>query len=146
MSPLTPSLGAVTIHPWRSLRLRERITLAWHESGPMGWSRHSTQTVSLRRDLTYAERRCTLEHELLHLERGPVPVGWVAQDEERVRRETARRMLPDVRAVGEALAWAHTEHEAADELGVDVYVLRYRLRHLHPAERGYLHARLAEVD
>lgn len=146
MSALAPTFGAVKVHPWRGLRLRERITLAWHDGGPMGWARHSTQTVSLRRDLNYAERRCTLEHELLHLERGPVPVGWVAQDEERVRRETARRMLPDIRVVGEALAWATCEDEAADELGVDRYVLRYRLRHLHPAERGYLHNRLAEVD
>lgn len=146
MSALAPSVGAMKIHPWRGLRLRERITLAWHDGGPMGWSRHSTQTVSLRSDLTYAERRCTLEHELIHLERGPVPVGWVAQDEERVRRETARRMLPCIREIGEALAWAACEDEAADELAVDRYVLRYRLRHLHPAERGYLHNRLAEVD
>lgn len=146
MSALTPSLCAVQIHPWRNLRDRARVTLARHVGGPMGWARHSTQTVSLRDDLTYAERRCTLEHELLHLERGPVPIGWVAQDEERVRRETARRMLPDVRVLGEALAWALSEDEAADELAVDVYVLRTRLRHLHPAERGYLWNRLSEVD
>lgn len=146
MSAAAPSLGAVIPHPWRKLRLRELVTLVRHDGGPMGWARHSTQTISLRNDLTYAERRCTLEHELLHLERGPAPLGWVEQDEERVRRETARRMLPDIREVGEALAWATCEEEAADELAVDVPTLRYRLRHLHPAERGYLRHRLAEID
>ena len=146
MSALAPTVPLVTIHPWRNLRIRARVTLARHSGGPMGWSRHSTQTVSLRDDLNYAERRCTLEHELLHLERGPCPVGWVAQDEERVRRETARRMLPDVRQLGETLAWALSEEEAADDLAVDVQVLRTRLRHLHPAERGYLYHRLAEID
>lgn len=144
MSALVRTVPVMSIHPWRALRGLAHVTLSWHAAGPMGWTRHSTQTVSIRDNLSWAERRCTLQHELIHLERGPVPSGWVSQDEERVRRETARRMLPDMHPLGEALAWAHDEHEAADELGVDVQVLRYRLRHLHPAERGYLLRRLAE--
>ena len=146
MSAVVPTVSPMTVHPWRALRECVRVSLEWHATGPMGWARHSTQTVSLRRDLTWEQRRCTLQHELIHLERGPVPRGWVDQEEERVRRETARRMIPDVRSLGEACAWALTEHEAADELGVDVQVLRYRLRHLHPAERGYLKRRLAARD
>ena len=55
-------------------------------------------------------------------------------------------MLPDIRAVAEAMAWAHTPMEAAEELGVDLYVLRKRLRHLHPSERGYLERRLADAE
>lgn len=140
------TVPCMSVHPWRALRRLAHVTLEWHDDGPMGRVRHSTQTLSLRRDLDWAQRRCTVQHELLHLDRGPVPLGWVAQDEERVRRETARRMIPDVRALGEAIAWALDELEAAEELGVDVPVLRYRLRHLHPAERGYLRSRLAEHD
>ena len=145
MSDVVFTLGTVTIpHPWRRLREAAHVTLAWHDGGPMGRTHFASATISLRRGLSWAERRCTVAHELLHVERGPVPLTLAGREEERVRRETARVMLPDVKAVGEALAWAHSEAEAADELGVDVAVLRYRLRHLHPAERGYLAARLAE--
>jgi hypothetical protein len=132
------------IHPWRLLRERAHVTLAWHDDGPMGFARHSTQTISLRRGLDWAQRRCTVMHELIHLERGPALSTTRDQDEERVRRETARRMLPDISRVGEAIAWAFDEHECADELGVDVGVLRYRLRHMHPAERHYPARRLEE--
>jgi hypothetical protein len=136
--------AGLVVHPWRRLRELAHITLLWHDHGPMGLADHQEQTVSLRRGMTWAQRRCTLTHELLHLERGPALSTTKHQDEERVRRETARRMIPDVRILGEALAWALDEHECADELGVDVPVLRYRLRHLHPAERGYLCRRLVD--
>lgn len=112
----------------------------------MGFTHHGDQAISLRDDLTWAERRCTVQHELLHIERGPQPYGLVGKDEEAVRRETARLMLPDIKAIGEAMVWATSSEEAADELGVDVYVLRKRLRWLHPSELHYLRRRLAEVD
>lgn len=143
LSAPTPSLGPVTTpHPWRKLRHLAHVTLLWHDGGPMGVTNFRDQTISIRRGLDWAQRRCTVAHELLHIERGPVPMTLATSEEEKVRRATAREMLPDIRAVGEALAWATCEVEAADELGVDVPVLRYRLRHLHPAERGYLTARL----
>src|SRR4051812_26112122 len=99
----------------------------------MGLTTHKTTTVSLRRGLTWAERRCTLEHELEHVETGPMPWGLREKDEERVRRLTARRMLPDIRLVGDAIAWAHSGEEAADKLCIDLDVLIYQLRHMHPA-------------
>lgn len=143
----TVSEGASTVapmlpHPWRRLRDLAHVTLLWHDDGPMGAALHPFAAVSLRRGLTWAERRCTLEHELNHLERGPVPAGLRDKDEESVRRETALRMIPEIRPIGEALAWALSEEEAADELGVDVPVLRYRLRHMSPMERAWLTHRL----
>lgn len=131
-------------HPWRRLRELVDITLLWHEGGQAGWCRHSTQVVSLRQGMTQAERRSTICHEVVHLERGPAPRGYSRQDELEVSKEAARRLLPDARAVGEALAWAHCLEEAADELWVDVGTLRVRLEHLHPAERAYLRRRLQE--
>ena len=134
-------------HPWR--RLREQfahVTLAWHEGGPMGLTTHSTATVSLRRGLSWEQRRCTLEHELIHVETGPVPRGLREKDEERVRRETARRMIPNIRPVGDAIAWALSGEEAAQELGVDLAVLEYRLRHMSPMERAWLNHRLEQHD
>lgn len=141
MSVLAPTLPCM-VHPWRLLQEAEHVLLEWHDDGPMGRAFFATDTISLRRGMTWAERRCTVLHELVHLDRGHAAPGWQAQDEERVRRETARLLLPDVRRMGEALAWAADVHEAADELDVDVPVLECRLRYLHPAERGYLKARL----
>lgn len=129
-------------HPWRRLRELAHVTLLWHDDGPMGATLHPYAAVSLRRGLTWAQRRCTLQHELIHVERGPAPAGLRDKDEESVRRETALRMIPDIRPIGEALAWALSEEEAADELGVDVPVLRYRLRHMSPMERAWLSHRL----
>lgn len=133
-------------HPWRRLRELAWVTLAWHDGGPMGTTTHSTATISIRRGLTWEERRCTVQHELVHIERGPIPRGLREKDEEYVRRETALRMIPDIRPVGDAIAWALSEEEAAEELGVDVPVLRYRLKHMSPMERAWLSARLERDD
>lgn len=133
-------------HPWRRLREMAHVTLEWHDGGPMGLTTHSTATVSLRRGMTWEERRCTVQHELIHIERGPTPRGLREKDEEHVRRETALRMVPDIRPVGDAIAWALSEQEAAEELGVDLPVLRYRLKHMSPIEKAWLHARLEWPD
>lgn len=135
-------------HPWRRLRELAHVTLIWADLGPhlLGLTDHATATVVLNRGLSQAQRRCTIAHELTHVERGPVP-GWLTAREEReVDKVVARQLLPDVEAVGEALAWAHTLVEAADELWVDEPTLRARLEHLHPAERGHLRRRLAEGE
>lgn len=129
-------------YPWQRLAGLTQITVVTHGGGPMGRAIFGVQTVSLRDDLTRAERRCTLMHELLHLDNGPQPWGLRAKEEEQVRRRTARLMLPDVEALAEALAWSDSLVEAAEELGVDVHVLRKRLRHLRPAEIRYVRRRL----
>jgi hypothetical protein len=138
------------IHPWRRLRaLGDAWTLLWHsaEDDPrMGVTRHEAQEISLRDDLNWAERRCTVLHETIHAERGPALEGVLLEREElTVRRMTCRLLLPDVKVIGEALAWALSPEECADELMVDVDVLRDRLRWLHPCERHYLARRLEEV-
>lgn len=135
------------IHPWRRLRALADWELTRHsrdDDERMGVTRHGRREISLRDDLTWAERRCTVLHECLHAEHGPVLDTMEPQHETAVRRATARLMLPEVRSIGEALAWALSAEEAADELGVDVGVLRDRLRWLHPAERHYLARRLEE--
>lgn len=142
-----PDVGG--IHPWRRLRALADWTLHWHapeDDERMGVTRFRAKEISLRADLTWAERRCTVLHEVLHAERGPANGGVLYEREElRVRRETARLLLPSIRDVGEALAWALSPEECADELCVDIGVLRDRLRWLHPAERHYLTRRLEEV-
>ena len=132
-------------HPWRALRRRPEVTLLFGDPGPNAWGRtdYDTKTITLAPDLLQVERRCTLTHELVHLERGPAPVGGEEREERLVDATAARLLIPSVRALGEALAWAHHPEEAADELWVDIPTLMTRLRHLHPAERAYLRRRLA---
>ncbi len=142
MSVLTPTVAAMFPHPWRVLRSLEHIDLRWHDGGHMGETDHDAGTISLRRGMTWAERRSTVLHECLHVMRGPVPDTFEEREELRVEKEAARWLLPDVRLMGDALAWAHCRAEAADELGVDERTLAIRLRYLHPAERGYLKGRL----
>lgn len=134
----------MTTHPWRRLRDLAHVRLLWHDGGPAGLTRFAEQTISLRRGMSYAERRTTILHECLHIERGPALSSLADREELRVERETARLLLPDIRAVGEALAWARDVAEAADELAVDVAALTTRLTALHPAERAYLTRRLQE--
>lgn len=132
------------LHPWRRLRDLAHVRLLWHDGGPKGITNFANQTISLRRGMTQAERRSTVLHECLHVERGPVLSTLAAREELRVEKETARLLLADLERLGDALAWAHDLAEAADELWVDEQLLRCRLNHLHPAERGYLKRRLAE--
>ncbi|UIU47041.1 hypothetical protein [Microcystis phage MinS1] len=134
------------IHPWRRFRHLAHIKLMRHDGGPAGVTNFVAGTISLRRDLTQAERRTTILHECLHVERGPALSTLAAREELRVERETARLLMPDVRAIGEALAWATSLEEAADELWVDTQSLRVRLRYLHPAERGWLRRRLEDHE
>lgn len=132
-------------HPWRALRALERFELRWAHLpiGKLGETDFDAETITLAHGLDQAERRSTIAHELEHIERGWSPC--TAREECAVDREAARKLI-EVRALGEALAWAVDEQEAADELWVDVHMLRARLRHLHPAERGYLRRRLADLE
>lgn len=121
------------------------VEIRRHDGGKMGRALHGDHAVTIRNDLGWFSFCCTLLHELLHIINGPQPRGLRAKEEEWVRRQTAREMLPDIRVIADVLVWAHTPMEAADELGVDIYVLRKRIRHLHPSERGYLERRFADA-
>lgn len=134
-----------SIHPWRRLRALAHITLLWHDDGPAGVTDFDENTISLRRGMTHDERRTTVLHECLHVERGPSLNTLQEREELRVDRETARLLMPDVKVVGEALAWARDLDEAAWELSVDQAALVVRLQNLHPAERAYLKRRLEDA-
>lgn len=127
----------------RIAQLPYELEIRRHDGGKMGRALHSAEAITVRNDLHWYSFVCTVLHEVLHLLNGPQPRGLRAKEEEWVRRQTAREMIPDVRHLGEVLAWAASPAEAADELGVDIYVLRKRVRHLHPSERAYLERRLA---
>jgi hypothetical protein len=134
----------MSIHPWRRLRELAHIELLWHDEGDAGVTDFEANTISLRRGMTHDERRSTILHECLHVERGAVLETMTQKEERRVEREAARLLLPNIRAVGEALAWGRDLAESAWELNVDEGTLYVRLTNLHPAERAYLKRRLEE--
>ncbi|MGJ6980035.1 ImmA/IrrE family metallo-endopeptidase [Aestuariimicrobium soli] len=130
-------------HPWQALSSRPHLTVDFvHLPRPyLGVT--DGLTIWLHDRLTQRERRTTLAHELVHIDRGHTSCQ-PSDVEASVWREAARWLLPDIETVGEALAWAHSLDEAADELWVDCRTLQARLDHLHPAERAYLRRRLTD--
>ena len=89
--------------------------------------------------LTVAERRCTLTHELIHLERGDT--GHQSDKVERlVEREAARRLIPFDNLL--EADWAQPLEKIADDLWVDEATLEVRLATLSEPERSRLHDHL----
>ena len=86
------------------------------------------RTIWLHSELTQAERRCTLTHELLHVEMPDAA-------EDHVERETARRLIT-VDQLVDAFQWLrHPDvHSLADHLWVDPQTAANRMRHLDPIE------------
>jgi hypothetical protein len=98
--------------------------------------------VWMARDQLQAERRCTLTHELVHLEWGHMGEQPPAI-ELAVRVEASRRLIP-IEDLVRVAVWAHGLEEAAEELWVDEETLQTRLDSLAPAERDALVTALAE--
>lgn len=82
--------------------------------------------------LDQVERRCTLTHELIHIERNHTGCQPASVELE-VSMETARRLIP-IDDLANALRWSNRPHELADELWVTHNVLTDRLRGLEPEE------------
>lgn len=146
-----PAYGAPmpTPHPWRALRALAHVRLHWRDDMPEGM-RGATNgaRIWLREGMTQVERRCTLAHELAHLDAGHTTCQPDAV-ERRIRNQAARYLLPDPHVIAEALVWARGDVEAAaDELWVTERVLRDRLdvRHLHPAERAIIVERVSRLE
>lgn len=146
LSAVQPTVDRMSFNPWRRLRALPHIELRWHDDGPMGETDFEAGVISLRRGMTWEERRSTVLHECIHVERGPVPMGLAEREELLVEKATAQELLPSIKVIAEAFAWAQGDTEcAAYELGVDVDVLRTRMKYMtHPAERAYLARRFEE--
>lgn len=133
-------------NPWRVLRHLAGWTLEHVTTLPKGrWGEtvFEERKILLAKGINQHERRSTLAHELEHVARGEVPDQYRPREEATVNRIAARKLLPDIKAIGDELAWARSIDEAAFELWVDPETLTTRLATLHPAERAYLIRRLA---
>lgn len=137
-------------HPWRVLGRMSHVRVEWTHDLPAGVLGDTDGRTHIRMLIgqLQTERRCTITHEMIHVERGDDGCCDL-KAEARVRRETARRMIT-IFALGEALAF-YGELDVvalADEMWVDLDTLRIRLdpKNLHPAERHYLRRRLAKIE
>lgn len=119
-------------HPWRVLgREWPHVELIHTDDLPPGRraDTNGVDEIRMRRRLLQVERRCSLAHELIHLERrdtGECPPAV----EEAVTLEAARRLIPWEQLLA-AVRWARGEQELADELWVTVPMLRARTGALH---------------
>lgn len=133
--------------PWHEFRSLSDWALRWDRlpADLLGVTDFRTRTVTLDNRLLQAERRCTVAHEVEHIRLGPVPTDPVlaAREEAAIDRAVARKLI-GIGDLGDALAWASTLAEAAQELWVDEDTLTARLQHLHPAEVHYLRGRLEQ--
>jgi hypothetical protein len=97
--------------------------------------------IALRAGTSAAQRRCTLAHELVHLERGVTDCGpWAAREELAVHAAAARRLirLDDLATAVRAAGPAPGAGVLAQALDVDRQTLTLRVEQLTPHERRVL--------
>lgn len=127
-------------HPWRALRALTHVDLSWRPmQGLLG--RTDGNTITMHPRQSQAQRRCTLQHELIHLERGTE--HGVDEAEERIVEQAAARILIPMPLLLDKLAWTRDMAELADECWVDEAMLRARLDALTLDERATI-AELAQ--
>lgn len=104
-------------------------------------------TIWLSPQLTEVGRRCTLAHELLHIERGIAPPGLQAKEETRVDHLAAHN-LTSTQELLDAIIWTqggHNRHTLAHELDLDLTMLDVRLRTVTPRERDLINQALDDL-
>ena len=129
---------------WAHVQIVHRRLASPHHRGETRWLAGEPVAVVLNTCLSQRERRCTLAHELEHLERGQ-PCGTLrSYIEARVVRATSLYLLPDLEHVADTLG-AYDAHTAAAELWVTFPVLIDRLNNLTDTEADYVYSKREEV-
>lgn len=123
-------------HPWRALRELTHIHLSWKSEDGMLGETDGRSVIVMNPDQSQRQRRCTLAHELAHIELGHID-GATDREEADAREHAARRLIPLDRLM-DALRWADNLEEVADELWVDHQTLIDRLDTLTDDERQAL--------
>jgi hypothetical protein len=129
-------------HPWRHLRDHHPdIDVTFVDLGDCGClGRWTHAGIEIERTSDQRERRCTLTHELIHHERGPVPdhPHFGPREEAMVEKLTARRLIT-IDDLVDALVWSRKVDEGmAIDLWVDLDVLLTRIKTLTDDERRYI--------
>lgn len=123
-------------HPWRRLRRLTRVELLWRRTPGRLGATNGVDLIVMNPDQLQVERRCTLAHELAHIELGHT--GGCSSVGEAAARRLAARWLIRMDDLVDAYRWAEALEEVADCLWVDVDTLRARLDSLTPDETARL--------
>lgn len=123
--------------PWGALRRLTHIHISFIRmpDGAPGRT-DGLRVIWLDNRLHQDQRRCTLTHELVHIELGHAGCQ-PPRIEYEVRAETARRLIP-IDALCKHAAWAANVHDLAEDLWVTPEVVTDRLQSLTPAETAQL--------
>lgn len=133
---------APTYNPWHDLRdnwPEVRVVFEPMTGRLLGELRYPV--IALRTGTSAAQRRCTLAHEIVHLERRlPCGPGLDRREERWVSAEAARRLVtvPDLRAALRDLGAGARPASVAAHLRIDRDTLRLRLQLLTPGEQRLL--------
>ena len=132
------------MNPWGALRDQGELTLVFAAMADAGRYYQHHRAIVLADDLTQAQRRCTLAHELVHAERGDISCcsDWHANKQERRVDQLAARRLIGLDQLIDALLWGDDERELAEVLWVDVETVRARLSGLTEVEKQIIEERL----
>lgn len=142
--PSTASGSAAPYDPWADLRQNwphVKVVIEPMTGDLLGEVRDDGQVIALRADTSAAQRRCTLAHELVHLERGILDCGpWLQREEDLVHAEVSRRLIPlaTLTAAIRALGGADDLAALAQWLDVDSETLAVRLSRMTATERRTL--------
>lgn len=131
-------------HPWRALRDLIDVDVVWTHLPGNTAALTDGRTIWIDPRLTQAQRRCTIEHERQHLLAGHGSACTPAL-ERRVEAAAARALI-SLERLARAIAWTQDEHELAEELWVDVDMLRARLANLTDDERAHIEEVIARRE
>jgi hypothetical protein len=135
--------------PWVDLRENwphVKVVIETMTGDLLGEVRDDGQVIALRADTSAAQRRCTLTHELVHLERGILDCGpWLQREEDLVHAEVSQRLIPlaSLAAAIRELGGVDDPAEIAHWLEVDSETLAVRLDRMRSSERRLLRRALA---
>lgn len=140
---------ATPYDPWADVREnwpQVRVVIEPMTGDLLGEVREGGLLIALRAGTSSGQRRCTLTHELIHLERGILDCGpWLQREEVHVHTEVSRRLIPlaTLAAAIRALGGADDPAALAQWLEVDSETLAMRLSGLSAIERRTLRRSLA---
>lgn len=122
-------------NPWRHLAEHHAdVRVVWSRLPGDTRGKTDGRTIWLDDRLSQAQRRVTVCHETIHIERGIIPADQL--EESRVDRMTAQRLITTDQLV-DALRWHQSQslHGLAEALWVDVQTVRCRLESMTDTEQ-----------
>jgi hypothetical protein len=148
-APLPQHVTHAPYDPWADIALNwpeVEVVLETMRGSLLGELRYPV--IALRAGTSAAQRRCTLAHEIVHLERGTGECGpWSTREELYVHRETALRLITVHDLAGALRSVGGGGHVAAlaQALEVDLETAQLRLDLVTPQERARLRAAIATI-